>query len=243
MNRSPSPRDALVSAGECPSEAPLLVALHHVPSAATEALSQCAREAGCRLYRGEEAASDKWVVAGAPEAIAALRNLLTPVRALDAAREDLELSLADRAAPEGLPQLRSELYQRTTVAEEMPVPPGTTMLVTKEFTFDAAHNLPRYHGKCERLHGHTFKLHVTLKAPLDTWSGMAFDFNDLKRRVQDRVISVLDHAYLNEIVPNPSAEYLAFWIWQRLQDLPLHEIKVWETPTSFVCYQGPPLTA
>jgi 6-pyruvoyltetrahydropterin/6-carboxytetrahydropterin synthase len=37
------------------------------------------------------------------------------------------------------------------------------MRVTKEFTFDAAHNLPNYHGKCERLHGHTYRIQVTIE--------------------------------------------------------------------------------
>ncbi|HYC78157.1 MAG TPA: 6-carboxytetrahydropterin synthase QueD [Planctomycetota bacterium] len=122
----------------------------------------------------------------------------------------------------------------------MPVEPGTALFVSKDFTFDAAHNLPRYVGKCERLHGHTFKLRVTVKAPLDTWSGMAFDFNALKKAVSERVVAILDHSYVNEIVPNPSAEFIAIWVWRRLSDLPLFEIKVWETPTSFVTYQGPP---
>lgn len=224
---------------ECPSEPPVLVALSHVPDAERETLSRCASESRCRLFAPIEGGDGHFVVAGDPDALGALRNLLVPVRALEFAREDIEASLAGVAAPEGLPQLNSDLYRKTEVAEEMAVPPGTTMSVTKEFTFDAAHNLPRYNGKCENLHGHTFKLHVTVNAPLDPWSGMAFDFSDLKSRVRERVIKVLDHAYLNEIIPNPSAEYIAFWTWKTLEDLPLEEIKVWETPTSHVTYRGP----
>jgi len=120
------------------------------------------------------------------------------------------------------------------------VPEGTTLRVSREFLFDAAHNLPRYNGKCERLHGHTFRIRITVDAPLDTWSGMAFDFHDLKRVIQTRIVDVLDHSYMNEVIPNPSAEYLAIWIWGRLEDLPLHDIKVWETPTCCVTYKGPP---
>ncbi|MSR74164.1 MAG: 6-carboxytetrahydropterin synthase QueD [Planctomycetes bacterium] len=114
------------------------------------------------------------------------------------------------------------------------------MLISREFTFDAAHNLPRYHGKCERLHGHTFKVRVTVKAPLDTWSGMAFDFHQLKGPVETRVVKVLDHTYINETIANPSAEFMAVWIWEQLKDLPLHEVCVWETPTCQVTYNGPP---
>jgi 6-pyruvoyltetrahydropterin/6-carboxytetrahydropterin synthase len=180
------------------------------------------------------------VIEGAPAALQDLRNRLVRVSGLAGVRETIERELAERAAPLGLPQLDEALMKRTAVAEEMPVEPGTTLLVSKDFFFDAAHNLPRYAGKCEHLHGHTFRLRVTLQAPLDTWSGMAFDFMDLKRVVDERIVKVLDHAYVNEIIPNPSAEFIAIWVWRKLAPLPLHEIKVWETPTSFVTYRGPP---
>jgi 6-pyruvoyltetrahydropterin/6-carboxytetrahydropterin synthase len=110
---------------------------------------------------------------------------------------------------------------------------GPVMLVTKEFVFDAAHNLPNYKGKCERLHGHTWKLQVTVKAEVDPSSGMAFDFVDLKAVVKERVIDVLDHAYVNDFIEHPSAENLCLFVWQKCSDLPLWEVKVWETPTSF----------
>lgn len=114
------------------------------------------------------------------------------------------------------------------------------MLVTKEFTFDSAHFLPNYNGKCERLHGHTYKLHVTVEADIEPESGIAFDFVELKKIVKEHVINKLDHYLLNDIIPISSAENIAIWIWDTLKKagLPLHEIKVWETPTSFVTYQG-----
>jgi 6-pyruvoyltetrahydropterin/6-carboxytetrahydropterin synthase len=110
---------------------------------------------------------------------------------------------------------------------------GPVLLVTKEFVFDAAHNLPNYQGKCERLHGHTWKLQVTVKAEVDPAHGMAFDFVELKGIVKERVIDVLDHAYVNDFVEHPSAEHICLFVWQRCSDLPLWEVKVWETPTSF----------
>lgn len=113
------------------------------------------------------------------------------------------------------------------------------MLVTKQFTFDSAHFLPHYHGKCEKLHGHTYTLHITVKADIDQKSGIAFDFTELKNIVKQEILSVLDHAMLNDIIPIPSAENIAVWIWGKLQTkLPLYEIKVWETETSFVTYRG-----
>lgn len=107
------------------------------------------------------------------------------------------------------------------------------MLVTKEFVFDAAHYLPKYNGKCEKLHGHTWKLQVTVSCPVGE-DGLAFDFNRLKQIVGEKVIDRLDHTLVNDLVPNPSAELMAAWIWRQLGGLPLHTIKVWETPTSFV---------
>ncbi len=107
------------------------------------------------------------------------------------------------------------------------------MKVTKEFVFDAAHYLPNYEGKCERLHGHTWKLHVTVKAPVDRASGLAFDFVALKRKAMERVVDRLDHQVVNDVVPNPSAENIALWVWHQLRELPLDTVTVWETPTSF----------
>ncbi len=111
------------------------------------------------------------------------------------------------------------------------------MRVSKEFTFDAAHNLVNYDGKCEALHGHTYRLRVTLEGPLQE-DGMVFDFSEIKRIVDERVISVLDHAYLNDTISQPTAENIAIWIWKRLEDLPLFEIRVWETAGSFVTVRG-----
>jgi len=112
------------------------------------------------------------------------------------------------------------------------------MLVTKEFCFNGAHNLLGYKGKCEKLHGHTWTVQVTVDAPVAE-DGLAFDFVRLKKIVEEKAVSTLDHSYLNDIIDNPSAENIAIWIWQRLkQELPLHEIKVFETTTSFVTYRG-----
>lgn len=224
------------------SAPPLMVTVSGVAADLRNAVAPLARRAGCRLYEVREGPADSVILVGLPEHFTSLRNLLLPITDLQRVRETIEAALGDLAAPEGLPQLTSDLYRKTEVAEEMPVVPGTTLLVSREFVFDAAHNLPRYNGKCERLHGHTFKVKVTVKAPLDNWSGMAFDFHDLKTVVNRRVVDVLDHSYVNETVPNPSAEFIAIWCWDQLSDLPLHEIKVWETPNCCVTYNGPPAT-
>ncbi len=115
---------------------------------------------------------------------------------------------------------------------ELPV-----FLVTKEFVFDAAHQLPDYDGKCERLHGHTWKLHVTVRSKVDPKSGIAFDFVKLKKIVMERVVDVLDHSFVNDFLEHPSAENICLFVWEKCQDLPLYEVKVWETPTSFATFR------
>jgi len=118
-----------------------------------------------------------------------------------------------------------------------------SLIVTKIFHFDAAHNLIAYHGKCEKLHGHTYKLCVSVKGTLDE-EGMVLDFAVLKQIVTDRVLKILDHSYINDIIEQPSAENIAIWIWQSLYDslcfdnCTLYEIQVWETQSSFATYNG-----
>ncbi|URA09692.1 6-carboxytetrahydropterin synthase QueD [Thermospira aquatica] len=110
----------------------------------------------------------------------------------------------------------------------------------KEFTFDAAHNLINYNGKCEHLHGHTYKLQVTVEGPKDETTGMVCDFAELKQIVHEYIIQKLDHAYLNDIVPLSTAENLATWIANTLEfplaqkNLRLVRLVLWETPGSAV---------
>lgn len=94
-----------------------------------------------------------------------------------------------------------------------------TLSITREFTFDAAHQLTNYYGKCEQLHGHTYRLQVTLEGEIQS-NGMVIDFVVLKRMVNKHIVDKLDHTFLNEIIPNPSAENLAIWMWNQLKDLP-----------------------
>ena len=89
------------------------------------------------------------------------------------------------------------------------------------------------------MHGHTYKIQVTVAAPVNKDNGLAFDFSEIKRIVKERVIQKFDHALINDFLPIPSAENMAIWVWNQLKsDLPLYEIKIWETPTSFITYRG-----
>lgn len=114
--------------------------------------------------------------------------------------------------------------------------------IFKEFTFDAAHRLPGVPSghKCSRLHGHTYRLIVTLEGPVDPKTGMVTDFKNINVVVKENVIDKLDHFYLNEVsgLENPTCEVLAMWIWHRIKSLPLKEIKVYETPTCGAVYRG-----
>lgn len=113
------------------------------------------------------------------------------------------------------------------------------MLIAKEFTFDCAHRLPNYKGLCANLHGHTYKMIVSLNGKIKE-DGMIIDFSVLKQKVNDKVIKLIDHKFLNDVIDYPTAENIAVWIWKKLiKELPqLYEITLWETPTSNVIYRG-----
>lgn len=114
------------------------------------------------------------------------------------------------------------------------------MRVRRRFDFEAAHRLPDHPGKCRELHGHSFRLVVTVERPVDPASGLAVDFTELKRVVRETVIDRVDHTYLNDVIDNPTAENLVVWIWARLREaLPgLVEIELFETERCSVVYAG-----
>ena len=106
--------------------------------------------------------------------------------------------------------------------------------------FSAAHALRGYKGKCEKLHGHNWKVRVALVSNKLDRTGMTMDFTDIKSLLDD-VLSGLDHGYLNETPPfdklNPTAENIAAYILNRLsKKLPkgvkITEVEVWESDTS-----------
>lgn len=111
--------------------------------------------------------------------------------------------------------------------------------------FDAAHRLRNYHGKCENLHGHRFKVVARLEtAKLDD-TGLAYDFAQLKHYLRE-ILARFDHAYLNDVPPfdriEPSCENLAATIYNELQPhfsespVTLACVEVWESPTSGAAY-------
>lgn len=117
------------------------------------------------------------------------------------------------------------------------------MEIFKEFILEAAHRLPNVPAghKCGRLHGHSFRVELRLRGPIDRRTGWLVDFADVKAAFQ-QTYEQLDHNYLNEIegLANPTSENLARWIWREVQPkLPqLSAVIVRETCTSGSIYQG-----
>lgn len=115
--------------------------------------------------------------------------------------------------------------------------------LTKQFHFEAAHDLPTFppDHKCRRLHGHSFRFDVIVEGEVDPAKGYLIDYGDIARAAEPLVCR-LDHYYLNEIegLTNPTSEMLAKWIWDRLKPtLPeLTAIVVYETCTSSCEYRG-----
>ncbi len=115
--------------------------------------------------------------------------------------------------------------------------------VRVESDFAAAHHLSHYHGKCERLHGHNYRVRVWARGETLGEGGMLLDFGVLKGALRE-VLAALDHADLNaipEFDDDPSAERIAFHIFSRLAErlpgAPLAAVEVYETPGSMARYE------
>ena len=102
--------------------------------------------------------------------------------------------------------------------------------VTRAFTFEASHQLPFHPGKCKRLHGHGYRLEVTVEGPVAD-DGMVLDFSALKEVVRREVLDRFDHQHLNDLFENPTAEVVAQDIWASLEaaGLGVSRVRLWET--------------
>jgi 6-pyruvoyltetrahydropterin/6-carboxytetrahydropterin synthase len=104
--------------------------------------------------------------------------------------------------------------------------------ITKAFTFEAAHRLPWVppEHKCSRLHGHNYRVEVTLLGAVNPATGFVADFFDIEARVRP-LVDKLDHRCLNHIedLLNPTAENIAGWFVERLADMAnLEHVRVYE---------------
>ena len=123
--------------------------------------------------------------------------------------------------------------------------------ITKQFHFEAAHQLPNHEdgkGKCARVHGHSYRIDVTLEGPVrpgdgGPQEGMVLDFGHVKR-AWHQIVGQLDHRFLNDTIGPTigptTAENIAGWLLDefasRIEDeddmVSVQAITVWETTTS-----------
>lgn len=121
------------------------------------------------------------------------------------------------------------------------------VLVSKEFTFDAAHHLHAYEGKCKNLHGHTYTVVFGISGYPDE-IGLVIDFGDIKQIWKEHIEIYLDHRYLNEMLPpmNTTAENMVVWIFEEMEKqlqsdayrnryhgARVEFVRLFETPTSY----------
>ncbi|MBU1699208.1 MAG: 6-carboxytetrahydropterin synthase QueD [Candidatus Eisenbacteria bacterium] len=115
--------------------------------------------------------------------------------------------------------------------------------LVRTFTFQAAHYLPKVSEdhKCRHMHGHAYRVEVSLRGPVNPETGWLVDFGEIAI-VLDPIRKELDHTILNEIpgLENPTAEILSAWIWQRVTaGIPyLHRVSVFESENSGCHYLG-----
>jgi len=139
------------------------------------------------------------------------------------------------------------------------------LTVTKEYSFDCSHQLLNHDGLCKNIHGHTYKLFVTLTGPVvesitaHPKEGMIIDFKNLKSIVEEAILSKYDHAFIacgdepilkyiqelgykNKVIGcRTTCENMSRIMFKDINEalpvgMKVTEIKLYETPTSFATY-------
>jgi 6-pyruvoyltetrahydropterin/6-carboxytetrahydropterin synthase len=115
--------------------------------------------------------------------------------------------------------------------------------LVRKVSFEAAHRLPHVPAghKCERLHGHSFRVEIVVEGPVDEKTGWFIDYGEIDDAWAP-LYERLDHHYLNEVkgLENPTSEVLSRWLWEHLvAKLPsLSLIVVHETCNASCEYDG-----
>lgn len=114
-------------------------------------------------------------------------------------------------------------------------------------SFSSAHRLADIGGKCEELHGHNFKVEVTVGGQALNSEGILIDFRLLKKFLKE-IIDQMDHQHLNELPffrgINPSSEIIAHYIYTEMrhsvdaQNVKILRVKVWESENAAVTFIG-----
>jgi 6-pyruvoyltetrahydropterin/6-carboxytetrahydropterin synthase len=119
--------------------------------------------------------------------------------------------------------------------------------VTVEQTFAAGHALRNYRGKCENVHGHNYRVRVTVQGNELDATGLLVDFLEVNRLISGTV-EYLDHRFINDLPPfdqlNPSAENIAKYFYEKVSGglksevaARVSEVQVWETDVSSAVYR------
>jgi 6-pyruvoyltetrahydropterin/6-carboxytetrahydropterin synthase len=119
--------------------------------------------------------------------------------------------------------------------------------VCVEQTFAAGHALRNYKGKCENVHGHNYRVRITMQGDQLDSTGLLVDFLDVKRLIGG-VVDYLDHQFINDLPPftelNPSAENIAKYFYDRVSGglkndvtVRVSQVQIWETDTSSAVYR------
>jgi len=113
--------------------------------------------------------------------------------------------------------------------------------------FSAAHQLREFRGNCERLHGHNWKVEVSLTGEELNDAGLLIDFREAKEAT-DRILEELDHSFLNELPhfrdQNPSSENIAAYIFEKLSStlnnnrIKVTKVTAWESDSAGASYLG-----
>ena len=115
--------------------------------------------------------------------------------------------------------------------------------LTRSYEIDAAHRLPSVPKghKCSRMHGHGFRIEVTVRGKVGKRTGWVMDYAEVDDAVRP-LVDALDHRTLNDIpgLENPTSETLAAWLWERLSPRlgGLHEVAVSESARARCAYRG-----
>lgn len=116
-----------------------------------------------------------------------------------------------------------------------------TVDLERTYTAEAAHWLPSVPmgHKCGRMHGHSYRITITVTGELGA-DGMVMDFADIDAAARPLVDTYLDHHLLNDVVPNPTSEHIAIWLWRVLQHrlTGLAAVAISETCRSACTYRG-----
>ncbi len=117
--------------------------------------------------------------------------------------------------------------------------------VSVEETFAAGHALRGYRGKCENVHGHNYRVQLTMEGETLDGIGLLVDFVEVKKLIH-AVVDYLDHHFINDLPPfdvlNPSAENLAKYFYDEISSklappVRVRQVKIWETDVTSATYR------